>query len=118
MEQQEILIAVALVAIPALVIANMIRSRARRRVVAEKLEAGAKIVDVRTAAEFGSGHYPGAISVPLDKLEKRIKSLGSRDSSIIVYCASGSRSRVARSRLRAAGFTDVINGGALSGLPQ
>jgi phage shock protein E len=115
---QQVLIIVGLVAVAAIAVASTIRRKVRQKQVAERLESGAKVVDVRTPSEFGSGHYPGAVNVPLDKLSKRIKKLGSRESSIVVYCASGSRSRVAVSRLRAAGFTDVVNAGAMANLPR
>lgn len=118
MDQQELLTILAIGAIVAMTVIRMVRTRARRRLVSEKLSAGAKIVDVRTPGEFGSGHYPGAVNIPLDKLSKRMKKLGSKETSIVVYCASGSRSRVAVSRLKAAGFNDVVNGGSLSGLPR
>jgi phage shock protein E len=118
MDQQQLLIVVVLVAFAALSITKMIRNNARKKLVREKLAEGARVVDVRTAGEYGSGHYPGAVNIPLDKLPKRMSKLGSKESSLVVYCASGSRSRVAVSRLRAAGFKDVINGGALSSLPR
>jgi phage shock protein E len=118
MDQQQVLIIVGLVAVAALIITRVIRSNARRKLVREKLAEGAKVVDVRTPGEFAGGHYPGAVNIPLDKLPKRMKKLGSKDGSIIVYCNTGSRSRVALSRLRAAGFEDVINGGGLSSLPR
>ena len=116
--EQQLLTIVGLVAVAALIIIRVIRSNARKKLVREKLAEGAKVVDVRTPGEFGGGHYPGAVNIPLDKLSNKMKKLGSKDSSIVVYCASGSRSRVAVSRLRAAGFKDVINGGSLSGLPR
>jgi len=118
MDQQQLLTIVAILALVAIVILRMIRAKARAKVVREKLDEGAKIVDVRTSGEFGGGHYPGAVNIPLDKLSQRMKKLGSKDSSILVYCATGSRSRVAVSRLRAAGFKDVVNAGALSRLPR
>jgi len=31
----------------------------------KKIAAGAKIIDVRTPAEFKDGAYPGAINIPL-----------------------------------------------------
>ena len=34
-------------------------------IVKEKIAAGARIVDVRTTAEFKDGAYPGAINIPL-----------------------------------------------------
>ena len=116
--EQQLLTIVGLVAVAALIIIRVIRSNARKKLVREKLAEGAKVVDVRTPGEFGGGHYPGAVNIPLDKLSNKMKKLGSKDSSIVVYCASGSRSRVAVSRLRAAGFKDVTNGGSLSGLPR
>ena len=116
--EQQLLTIVGLVAVAALIIVRVIRSNARKKLVREKLTEGAKVVDVRTPGEFGGGHYPGAVNIPLDKLSNKMKKLGSKDSTILVYCASGSRSRFAVSRLRAAGFKDVINGGSLSGLPR
>jgi phage shock protein E len=76
-----------------------------------KLEAGAAVIDVRTAGEFSSGAYPKAATtagLPGSKMQK----LGPKDAPIIVYCASGSRSAQAARILKAAGFTDVTNAGA------
>ena len=75
---------------------------------------GAKLLDVRTAEEFSSAHIPGALNVPLNELGRRVKSLGPKDKPIVVYCASGSRSAVARSMLKGQGFTQVFNLGAMS----
>lgn len=115
---QQLLTIIALAAVAALIVLRVIRGNARKKLVREKLAEGAKVVDVRTPGEFGSGHYPGAVNIPLDKLPKQMKKLGSKDASIVVYCASGSRSRLAVSRLRAAGYTEAINGGSLSSLPR
>ncbi len=43
------------------------------------------IIDVRPESEFKAGHFPGAVSVPLDTIQERLKDL-SADSEIIVYC--------------------------------
>lgn len=118
MDQQQVLVIVAIVAVAAIVITRVMRSKKRRELIREKLAGNPKIVDVRTPGEFGTGHYPGAVNLPLDKLPKRMKELGSKDSSIIVYCATGSRSGVAVSRLKAAGFKDVLNAGVQSNLPR
>lgn len=117
MDQQLSLI-IGLVVVAALIVVNTMRRTVRRKRVTEMLAEGAKIVDARSPSEFGSGHYPGAINIPLDKLPARMKKLGSRDSSIVVYCASGSRSRVVASHLRASGFTNVVNAGGLSSMPR
>lgn len=80
----------------------------------ELVQSGAKLVDVRSAAEFASGHLPGAVNVPVGELGARIKSLGEKDQPVIVYCASGSRSALARSVLKGQGFAQVFNLGAMS----
>lgn len=82
---------------------------------AKKLvQDGAKLVDVRSPAEFGGGHLPGAINVPVNELGAKLKSLGPKDKPVIVYCASGARSAMARSVLKAQGFEKVFNLGAMS----
>jgi rhodanese-related sulfurtransferase/DNA-binding MarR family transcriptional regulator len=43
------------------------------------------VIDVRPAEEYRSGHIPGARSVPLDELEKRLHELPRR-REIVVYC--------------------------------
>lgn len=67
------------------------------------------IVDVRTPAEFASGHFDNAINIPLDELESALKQFEGHEQ-IIVYCRSGSRSGRAKEILESHGFTDVING--------
>ena len=83
----------------------------------EKINAGAKIIDVRTPDEFADGCYKGAINIPVNILPGKMGSIGPKDKPIIVYCASGSRSAVAMSMLKAAGFTDVTNAGGLDDMP-
>lgn len=75
---------------------------------------GAKLIDVRTPAEFASGHLPGAINVPVGELGSRADSLGAKDAPLILYCASGTRSAMARSLLKSRGFVQVFNLGAMS----
>jgi rhodanese-related sulfurtransferase len=75
---------------------------------------GAKLVDVRSAMEFSSGHIPGAINVPLQELGAQVKKLGEKDKPVVLYCASGTRSAMARSTLKGLGFTQVHNLGAMS----
>lgn len=77
------------------------------------VQAGAKLVDVRTPGEFASGHLPGAVNVPLQELGARLKSLGAKEKPVVLYCASGSRSAMARSVLKNAGFQQVFNLGGM-----
>ena len=43
------------------------------------------VLDVRPAEEFAAGHIPGAINVPLDKLEGLLASLPRR-KEVVAYC--------------------------------
>ncbi len=43
------------------------------------------VIDVRPEAEFVAGHLPGAINVPPDELEKRLKMLDI-EQEVVAYC--------------------------------
>jgi rhodanese-related sulfurtransferase len=72
------------------------------------LDAGAVILDVRTAGVFQGGFIAGAKNIPVDELAA---SLGTLDKSkpVLVYCATGNRSVTAMQILQGAGFTKVYN---------
>lgn len=76
-------------------------------------EAGAPLLDVRTREEFGAGHVDGALNIPVGELANRLGELGDRERPILVHCARGGRSASACKMLRSAGFTNVIDVGAL-----
>jgi phage shock protein E len=84
----------------------------------EKIAAGARIVDVRTPAEFKDGAYRGAINIPLPLLPLRMKELEPKSTPIVLYCASGARSGQGTRFLKNNGFTDVINAGGLDDMPE
>jgi hydroxyacylglutathione hydrolase len=64
------------------------------------------VVDVRQAAEYVSGHVPASLHIGAGVVQDRLDDLP-RDRPIATICASGYRSSIAASLLRAAGFTDV-----------
>jgi phage shock protein E len=70
------------------------------------------IVDVREPDEYASGHVKGALNVPPVELMSGSKVISNipKDTKIIVYCRTGSRSNVAMHILQQQGFTNVING--------
>ena len=74
---------------------------------------GAVLLDVRTRGEFRAGHIPGAVNIPVHRLEKRLGELGDRDKAVVVYCRSGRRSASAVRFLRRAGFVAVHDLGAM-----
>lgn len=86
--------------------------------VKENIASGARIVDVRTPAEFKDGAYPGAINIPLAILPARMHELEPRSAPIVLYCASGARSGQAMRFLKQNGFTEVINAGGLDDMPR
>jgi rhodanese-related sulfurtransferase len=83
--------------------------------IAVALAAGAPLVDVRTAGEFGHGHIAGAINVPVSRIGSPPKKLlKAKAGPVVVYCHSGSRSAAAAHKLRAAGFKQVLDLGPMS----
>jgi rhodanese-related sulfurtransferase len=53
-----------------------------RRLVAE----GAQLVEVLPANEYGKDHLPGAVNLPLRKLESDARSMLDPARPVIVYC--------------------------------
>jgi rhodanese-related sulfurtransferase len=82
---------------------------------AELMQKGAKIIDVRTEMEYRTGHIPGSVNIPLDRLTLHLGKL-KKDTPIITCCASGMRSASARQIMRTNGFTEVYNGGGWASL--
>ena len=70
------------------------------------LEPRLQIVDVRGPGEAEEGAIPGAREIPLPALTDSLSKLD-KAAPVVVYCASGARSMVAASVLRASGFDDV-----------
>lgn len=71
---------------------------------AAALNAGDQLLDVREPDEFASGHFRGAINIPLDQLRVRLDELN-QQAHYIVSCQSGLRSYNAERILRGHGFT-------------
>lgn len=66
------------------------------------------IVDVRQPKEYEAGHIPGAVLAPLPELTDHLDRID-RTKPVMVYCASGGRSRVAAQLLAGQGFNEIIN---------
>lgn len=78
--------------------------------VAEMLQRGALIIDVRTPQEYRSGHIKESVNIPLDKIAGKANELKRKNKPIITCCRSGARSGMAADQLRKAGV-EVENGG-------
>lgn len=85
-----------------------------RKVVAllpELKNKGALLVDVRSLAEFASANAPGSINIPLQELGSRLNELP-KTVPVVLCCASGSRSGMAKMVLKKNGYPDVHNAGS------
>lgn len=95
----------------------MVKGHIAKKKVRLALSNGALVIDVRTPSEYSSGHYDGSVNIPVDKMESNLKKIGTKERTIVVYCASGSRSAAATRFLNTKGYKNVVNGGSLSSLP-
>jgi hydroxyacylglutathione hydrolase len=71
-------------------------------------QAGLQVIDVRRPAEYAAGHVPGALSLPLDRLEREAASL-ERVRPTALICAGGYRSSAGVSILSRLGFRELVN---------
>ncbi len=65
------------------------------------------LLDVRTRAEFEVSHLAGAKHVEPGAAASVVRE--SKDRAIVTYCSVGYRSGAFAKKLRAAGFTNVVN---------
>ena len=70
------------------------------------------IIDVREPFEYEMGHAAGAINIPPADIMSGAEKLAdvAKDTPLVVYCKSGSRSNVSIQILAQMGFTNLING--------
>ncbi|MEW2383962.1 rhodanese-like domain-containing protein [Micromonospora sp. NPDC047707] len=76
-----------------------------------------RLLDVRTPAEFGTSHVPGAYNVPLDLLKEHREELRNHlDEDVVLICRSGARATQAEQALAGAGLPNlkVLDGGMLA----
>lgn len=67
-----------------------------------------ELVDVRQKEELIQGKIDGSKLIPLFDLSKNIDKID-KNKTVLIYCRSGSRSKLAVRILRSKGFDKVIN---------
>ena len=72
---------------------------------------GALFVDVRSPAEFANGRAEGTVNIPLPELGSRLAEIP-KSAPVVLCCASGSRSGMAKLLLMKNGYAKVYNVGA------
>ena len=117
MDQQEIIGAIALFGLGIFGYTRMfLKGRSTGKL--KDILPTAKIIDVRSAAEYKEARFPGAVNVPVERLAKSAKKLGDPNDPVVVYCASGARARQAARTLRMMGFRKVHVGGTLAAMQK
>lgn len=75
-----------------------------------KKDSDVLILDVRTPAEYKSGHIPNAINIPHNTLIIRLNEIEKyKDKNILVHCQSGGRSSIAVQILEQQGFNKIYH---------
>lgn len=78
------------------------------------LKQGALVIDVRTPGEFQSGCVTRAINIPLDDLDNALpRRVSDKNQVLLLHCLSGTRSGMAKGRLKRMGYQNVHNLGSL-----
>ena len=76
----------------------------------ERVQAGAKLIDVREDNEWESGHADGAIHLSRGIIERDIvQTFPEKDTEMILYCGGGYRSALSAENLQKMGYTNVFS---------
>jgi len=69
-------------------------------------------IDVREPSEFARGHVNGALNIPPAEIMQGAAALVDvlKDTELVLYCVSGSRSNTSMNVLKQLGFTNLVNG--------
>ena len=79
----------------------------------------AVILDVREQDEYDSGHIPGAVLLPVNSIDetRAAQVIPTKDTTVLVYCRSGNRSKQASEKLVKLGYTNIIEIGGINSWP-
>ena len=77
---------------------------------AERIAAGASVLDVREPDEYDQGALPDALHIPRGHLEAQIEGrILDKTAPVVVYCAGGVRSAFAARTLQELGYTQAFS---------
>ena len=79
-------------------------------------KGGVIVLDVREQSEFDSGHIKGAVLLPVGTIDKESAAavIPSKDSTVLVYCRSGNRSKTASEKLAKLGYRNIYEFGGIN----
>ena len=74
------------------------------------------ILDVREQDEYDSVHIPRAVLLPVGTINEDTAAevIPEKDSTVLVYCRSGNRSKTASSKLAELGYTNIYEFGGIN----
>ncbi len=105
-----VLMVVGLALAPLPLLAAHLHAVIGRAQLADRLsgEQAPPLIDVRTPAEYRSGHIPGAINIPLQDFQRRFAELDAfRDREVVLYCETGARASYGSRWLKSQGFAEL-----------
>ena len=77
------------------------------------------ILDVREQDEYDIGHISGAVLLTVGTIDETTAAevIPEKDSTVLVYCRSGNRSKTASSTLAELGYTNIYEFGGINTWP-
>lgn len=77
------------------------------------------VLDVREQDEYDSGHIPDAVLLPVGTIteDTAAEIIPEKDTTVLVYCRSGNRSKTAAQALANLGYTHIYEFGGISTWP-
>ena len=76
------------------------------------------VVDVRTREEYDGGHIENAVLVPNESIGSEMpEALPDKESTLLIYCRSGRRSKDAAQKLLELGYQSVYDFGGVIDWP-
>ena len=77
------------------------------------------ILDVREQDEYDSGHIPGAVLLPVGTIDETTAAevIPEKNSTVLVYCRSGNRSKTASAALAELRYTNIYEFGGINTWP-
>lgn len=77
------------------------------------------ILDVREQEEYDSGHIPDALLLPVGTIteESAAEVIPDKETTVLIYCRSGNRSKTAAKTLTELGYTNIYEFGGITTWP-
>lgn len=80
--------------------------------IAEQLDDGGQLIDVRSTVEFNQGALKSAVNKPIDRFQLLMDDIDNT-KPVLLYCRTGARSEMVKNYLERLGFDQVHNLGGL-----